>query len=206
MTFYDHLSPWYDLLAEGSEGQLRQRGLDLLALKPGERALEVGTGTGHALLAMADAVGSVGLVCGVDLSRGMLRQANKRILKTGKQSIIKLVQGNGLSLPFGSQAFDAIFLSFTLELLEASERQALLREIQRVLYPNGRLGVVTLSSQEGGKVVALYNWMHNQFPQWLDCRPIPVEQELSDAGWTMLKTVHTQTWGLPVSITISKIH
>jgi len=49
-AFYDKISGVYDLLAEHSEGPVRQTGLDRLALAPGERVLEIGYGTGHCLV------------------------------------------------------------------------------------------------------------------------------------------------------------
>ena len=70
-AFYDKISGVYDLLAEHSEGPVRQTGLDRLALARGERVLEIGYGTGHCLVQIAKAVGPEGKVFGIDLSEGM---------------------------------------------------------------------------------------------------------------------------------------
>ena len=68
--FYDRISRAYDLIADAGEHKARERGLELLAPAPGERALEIGYGTGHSLEALAAAVGAAGRVVGVDLLQG----------------------------------------------------------------------------------------------------------------------------------------
>jgi SAM-dependent methyltransferase len=56
---------------------LRKRAVDRLNLRLGDRALEVGCGTGRNFSFLRDAVGPEGRICGVDLSEGMLRKARK---------------------------------------------------------------------------------------------------------------------------------
>src|SRR3990172_13094665 len=75
---YDALSPWYDLLAAGQENAVRAAAIEALALQPGEHVLEVGFGTGSALVGMGEAVTERGSVWGVDLSWGMARVAQRR--------------------------------------------------------------------------------------------------------------------------------
>ena len=73
--YYNKIAKIYDLMAESSEGPMRELGLKKLAVRPGERALEVGFGTGHCLVELAAAVGPAGRVCGVDLSDRMVALA-----------------------------------------------------------------------------------------------------------------------------------
>ncbi len=202
MSQYDSLSPWYDLLAESSEGKLRQVALALLAARPGEHILEIGPGTGHGLVTLAQAVGTSGLVCGIDLSAGMLHQASRRVKRADAAQQVSLCRADGLALPFQEQVFDAAFLSFTLELFEDPQPSALLREIGRVVRPGGRLAVAALAQGRGGRMVAAYQWAHRRFPRVVDCRPIQVERELTRVGWRIESAVQRQMWGLPVTLAL----
>ena len=55
-AYYDKIARVYDLLAEHTEQPMREKGLALLAARPGERVLEIGFGTGHCLVELAEAV------------------------------------------------------------------------------------------------------------------------------------------------------
>ena len=61
-AFYNKISRFYDALSDRSEAPVRKAGLGLLMPRAGERILEIGFGTGHALAALAKAVGSGGIV------------------------------------------------------------------------------------------------------------------------------------------------
>src|ERR1039457_4286856 len=74
-ALYDKISKVYDLLAERSGGPVREAGLRMLAPQPGETVLEIGFGTGHALVWLARAVGPSGKGHGIGLSDGMMAGA-----------------------------------------------------------------------------------------------------------------------------------
>ena len=78
-AFYDKISHVYDLLAEHSEGPIRRAGLEKLDARPGEKALEIGFGTGHCLVSLAQSVGPTGKVYGLDLSERMLDVAQDNL-------------------------------------------------------------------------------------------------------------------------------
>jgi ubiquinone/menaquinone biosynthesis C-methylase UbiE len=72
MGWYDVFSSFYDGSLERLYLPFRQAAAERLALAPGQRVLDAGTGTGQSLDVLSPAVGPSGLVVGVDLSRGML--------------------------------------------------------------------------------------------------------------------------------------
>ncbi len=82
-AFYDKISRVYDLLAEHSEGPVRRAGLEKLDARPGEKILEIGCGTGHSLVSLAQSVGATGKVYGLDLSENMLVVARENLQKAG---------------------------------------------------------------------------------------------------------------------------
>ena len=138
---YDRMSRWYDMFA-GSERKFTETGLQLLGVKSGERVLEIGFGTGHSLLKMAQQAGETGLVAGVELSSGMIEVARKRIQPGGLGSSAQMIQGDSTLLPFVSDSFDAVFLSFTLELFSESEIPIVLGECRRVLKDSATIWVI----------------------------------------------------------------
>ena len=68
-AFYNKIAKVYDLLAERSEQPVRDAGFAKLNPQPGEHVLEIGFGTGHNLVRIAQRVGPTGKVFGIDLAQ-----------------------------------------------------------------------------------------------------------------------------------------
>jgi len=201
---YDRLSAIYDVLAGSSEAPLTRQGLEILAVKPGETVLEIGAGTGRALVLLGDRVGPSGNVHGIDLSRGMLRQAQRRLKRADIFGRHDLVEGDGARLPYAGNQFSAIFLSFSLELFDTPEITGVLGECWRVLKPGGRIGVVSLfRDSQPGAVVRIYEWFHLKLPGVVDCRPINAGSLLQDSGFRLDNRLVKVMWGLPVEILVA---
>jgi len=91
---------------------------------------------------------------------------------------------DALDMAYKNNKFDAVFMNFTLELFDTPEIPKILTEIKRVLKPKGKLGVISISKEDGDSLLLkLYEWAHKKFPQYVDCRPIYVEQSIKDAGF-----------------------
>ena len=201
---YDRLSHWYDLLAGSSEAVHMRLGLELLAAQEGEAILEIGSGTGKALVSLCQSVGREGKVCGMDLSAGMLRVAFNRLAKAGLMGEAHLLVGDGANLPYQDGSFEAVFMSFTLELFDTPEMPEVLAECNRVLRPGGRLGLVAmLKSEQPGLAERLYEWAHAQLPAYVDCRPIQAQGLIHAAGFTLEKRQVRSMWGLPVEVVVA---
>jgi ubiquinone/menaquinone biosynthesis C-methylase UbiE len=201
---YDRLSRWYDLLEGGWETRARTAGLKLLAVRAGERVLEIGPGTGHSLAALAGAVGPQGLAAGMDLSPRMLAQTGRTLAREAPATRPGLVCGDALQLPFAAGAFDAIFMSFVLELIDTPEIPAVLAECRRVTRVGGRICVVSLDKSCGlAWVNALYEKGHARWPGLLDCRPIFLTQILTAAGFRVAAARAFSLWGLGVKAVLA---
>jgi ubiquinone/menaquinone biosynthesis C-methylase UbiE len=202
---YDALSRWYSLISEPSEGPLRRECLRRLRLRPGEAVLEIGSGPGVDLPAMAAAVGSAGRVWGLDLSGGMLRQCRRRLPADPENRFIRLTQADGLRLPFRPDAFDAVLLSFTLELFGDDEIPGVLRETARVLRSHGRVGVVSLSNRKPDELATRIYWRaHRAAPGLIDCRPINASETLRASGYALVEDVERSMWGLRVAVLVAQ--
>jgi len=198
---YNRLSRWYDGLAGRAEKKYRHLGLQALDPRAGERILEIGFGTGQCILVLAKAVGQGGKVCGIDISQGMLAVAEKRLRKAGIGEWVDLRIGDAVQLSFEPGSFDAVFMSFVLELFDAPEVPLVLGECRQVLRPGGRIGLVAMAlPDKPGIAVRLYEWFHARWPALVDCRPILVREALREAGFIIESAQRLKMWGLPVDV------
>jgi ubiquinone/menaquinone biosynthesis C-methylase UbiE len=196
--YYDRISPFYQSLTS-SEGGIILQGVERLAVQPGERLLEIGCGPGTGLKLITETTPGIKTIAGFDLSRKMLRQSQRKQISPTPHYI----QGDGAHLPLASDAFDALFSAFTLELFSTGDIHRVLGECHRVLKPNGRVGIVSLVGSPRTFSVRLYELAHRLFPVAVDCRPIPVAELLEQNGFYIQTAEKTLNWGLPVMITVS---
>jgi len=199
-AFYNKIARFYDLLAQSSERDFRQEGLTLLAPALGEHLLEIGVGTGHCLVEIAEAVGTHGKVYGIDIAERMLAKTRSLLQEENLTSRAELVCGDGEGLPDVSGTMDGVFMSFTLELFDTPEIPHVLAECKRVSKPGCRLVVVGISNEgPQGMLIQAFEWTHQHFPNLLDCRPMSVRRALEAAGFVIEATAVKHTWG-PVEI------
>jgi demethylmenaquinone methyltransferase/2-methoxy-6-polyprenyl-1,4-benzoquinol methylase len=202
---YDRMSSWYDLLASPSEEKHIDTGLRTLKAEAGESILEIGFGTGHALVSLARSVGSAGQVYGVDISEGMAEAARVKLKKADLRDEPRLICGDGARLPLRDGSVDGVFMSFTLELFDTPRIPLVLDECMRVMRGEGRLCVVSLAKREKGSLpVRVYEWVHQLIPRYVDCRPIPVERVVRQAGFGILEMERRSMWGLPVDVVMGQ--
>jgi phosphatidylethanolamine/phosphatidyl-N-methylethanolamine N-methyltransferase len=125
---YTAFAPLYDRIARF--GAQRRRSIALLALKPGERVLIVGAGTGADLPFIPP---GVEIVAG-DLTPAMVERIRARARDLGRPVAAEVMDGQALPLPDGS--FDAVILHLIVAVIP--DPAGCLREAARVLKPGGR--------------------------------------------------------------------
>ena len=108
--------------------------VDVAALRPGERVLDVACGTGVVARLAAERVEATGTVAGLDINPGMLSVA-RSVTQAG--SPIKWYESSVEEMPLSDEAFDVVLCSLGVQFFP--DRLAALREMRRVLAPGGRL-------------------------------------------------------------------
>lgn len=109
----------------------------MLEPKPGERLLELGPGTGYYSLPVASWI-APGTLEILDIQQDYLEHAVARAARRGISNIVPC-HGDATSLPYEDSSFDAAFMVQVLG--EVPDQHAVLRELHRVLKPQGRLVV-----------------------------------------------------------------
>jgi SAM-dependent methyltransferase len=111
--------------------RLRAWAIAALGLAPGERVLDIGSGTGEHARALAEVVGETGEAIGLDPNPGMRAEAQRRAPR------VRFVDGNAYALPFPDGSLDAVTCERVFQHLEHPDRA--MAEIARVLRPGGRV-------------------------------------------------------------------
>ncbi|GAA4108662.1 bifunctional demethylmenaquinone methyltransferase/2-methoxy-6-polyprenyl-1,4-benzoquinol methylase UbiE [Aquimarina addita] len=134
---FDTISGNYDglnrVISFGIDIKWRKKVVQLVANTKPEKILDVATGTGDLAINLVETGASE--IIGLDISAGMLEVGRDKIQKKKLNSVITMVLGDGESLPYEDNYFDAITVSFGVRNFEHLEKG--LTEIYRVLKPGG---------------------------------------------------------------------
>lgn len=109
--------------------------VEMAALQPGERVLDLACGTGVVARLAASRVGPTGRITGLDLNAGMLAVARSRPLPSGGS--INWVQGSAMATGLPTASFDVVLCQQGIQFFP--DRMAVLSEVHRVLVPGGRV-------------------------------------------------------------------
>jgi demethylmenaquinone methyltransferase/2-methoxy-6-polyprenyl-1,4-benzoquinol methylase len=143
-AMFDRIAGVYDLMnsvmTAGLHHRWRARAADMANLSPGDRALDVATGTGDLAVELKRRVGDGGEVVGSDFSEKMLELAR------AKAPELRFEHGNALALPYDDGEFDAATVGFGAR--NFSDLPQGLREMSRVVRPGGRVVILEITTPE----------------------------------------------------------
>ncbi len=129
---YSSYSKIYDLVFGRVFHSSRCRAVALLGLKPGNRALEVGVGTGLSLPLYPRSSG----VTGIDLSEKMLEKSREKI-SCHRLNHVRVVRMDACAMDFADDSFDAVLAAYVMSTVPKPE--STLREMIRVCKPGGTI-------------------------------------------------------------------
>lgn len=116
--------------------------------------LDVATGTGDLAIALTHL--NPQKIIGVDISAGMLEIGEQKIKSKKLQSLIQLQKADSENLPFGDNQFDAITVAFGVRNFENLNQG--LKEMYRVLNPNGQFIILEFSKVKKFPIKQFYNF------------------------------------------------
>lgn len=161
-AMFDRIAGFYDLMnsvmTAGLHHQWRRRAADVANVGPGDRVLDVATGTGDLAVELAGRVGPTGEVIGSDFSEEMLSRA--RVKAPG----LTFEWGNALDLPYATATFDASTVGFGAR--NFSDLDQGIAEMARVVKPGGRVVILEITTPQKPPLSTF-------FSMWFD-RVVPV--------------------------------
>ena len=145
-AMFDRIAGFYDVMnsvmTAGLHHVWRRRAADLAGVGPGDRVLDVATGTGDLALELAGRVAPGGEVVAVDFAEQMLARAREKAARA--PAPIAFEWANAMELPCADGAFAAATVGFGARNFSDLDRG--LREMARVVRPSGRVVVLEITS------------------------------------------------------------
>jgi len=174
-SVYDKIAPIYDVWGILTESKARNRAIELADIQDGQSILEVAVGTGLAFYEIVKRNPN-GANTGIDLSKGMLDKAKKRVgrLSRGNYS---LDIGSAFNLNIEDESIDTLVNNYMFDLIPFEDMDKILEEFKRVLKKDGKLILVNMTEGErfGSK---LYDSIYNISPKTMGgCRGVKLSDK-----------------------------
>ncbi|QSR85398.1 class I SAM-dependent methyltransferase [Methylacidimicrobium sp. B4] len=172
--YFEEVAAEWDTLRKGFfRDAVREKALDLAKVQAGERAADIGAGTGF----LTEALLKRGLeVVAVDRSPAMLAELTR---KFGGRSGFRCMPGETDALPLEASAVDCCFANMVLHHVESPE--AMIRELFRILKPGGR-AVLTDFERHGFDF-----FLSEYYDRWPGFPPPEVASLFREAGFATVE-------------------
>jgi ubiquinone/menaquinone biosynthesis C-methylase UbiE len=146
----DWLLPFYDAFTWLlGVPRIHRRLVELAAIEPGHRVLEIGCGPGGLVL-RAQRMHPDAEIVGLDPDPLALAKARRKAERAGRP--VRFDQGKAGELPYPDESFDRVLSSFMFHHLDDAEKRRALAEVRRVLRPGGQLHLVDVAGHHRGAI------------------------------------------------------
>ena len=164
-AMFDRIAGFYDVMnsvmTAGLHHGWRRRAADLAGVGPGDRVLDVATGTGDLALELAGRVGPAGEVVGSDFSEEMLARARAKAPSAAAPVVFQWA--NAMALPYADGEFAAATVGFGAR--NFGDLDLGLREMARVVRPGGRVVVLEITTPTRAPLSTFYRvWFDRIVP------------------------------------------
>ena len=151
--------PLYDPLVKLAGGdRVRRTLIEQAAIRPGQRVLDVGCGTGSLAVMIARQHPGASVVA-IDPDARALARARRKASRAGAS--VRFDQGFADALSYPDGAFDRVLSSFVYHHVPDGEKPGMLREIRRVLAPGGRMCLLDFAGSDAGGEGSLARRLHS---------------------------------------------
>ena len=149
---YAYYSRVYDVIFKRWFFPRQQYAIQALDIRPGQRVLDLGVGTGFSLPLYPRHA----QVIGVDLSSKMLREAQKKVLRE-RLAHVDLMEMDAAHLAFPDNTFDYVIVAFVISVVP--DPLQVLAEIKRVNKPEGQIVIINHFQSQNKLMAQLEKWV-----------------------------------------------
>jgi ubiquinone/menaquinone biosynthesis C-methylase UbiE len=206
--FYDRFGPWQDYQAFYEDGALN----DLVthaAFAEARDIVEFGCGTGRFASRI---LGQVPQACyaGFDVSTTMIALARSALARFGQRASVHQLEPGTAHLPVLERSADRLIATYVLDLLPPADIERFFHEALRILRPDGRLCIVSLSTGVTAcsrLVTHLWSAVYHLRPQLVGgCRPIHIGEYYAATHWDIVHHRNVVSWGIASEVLVMRPH
>ena len=163
---FDNIAPTYDKLNHRLSWDIdrgwRKKAIQRLAPYKPKTMLDIATGTGDFAILAAQMLHPESLI-GADISEGMMEIGRQKVKQLGLDGIVKFEKEDCLHLSYADDTFDAVTAAFGIR--NFADLDQGLREMCRVLKPDGKLSIVELTTPVSFPMKQLFRiYSHSVLP------------------------------------------
>lgn len=151
-----------DVMSLGTHRLIKRYTVELSALRPGHKVLDLAGGTGDFSIKFAPIVGETGQVVLADINEAMLQVGRDRLIDHGIGDNVSVSQVDAEELPFADNTFDCICIAYGLR--NVTNKEAALASMERVLKPGGRVLILEFSKPRNPLLSRAYDAWSSLWP------------------------------------------